>query len=197
LALVRRSNRVIESVDGRLYIIGKPPEPTLSVLRHLFVQLATESGGIPRLEPHLTIQTIYGLHLAQIVQERIELIVRDLSPIDVRAGGLVAFPLRAPQQRLVIPVEKTAALQHIYQTIAAEVEELGVPTQPFDLATWQPHITAVEGEWPDIERVVQQLAPRVPDIRFLIDRLWVSVQRAPGVWIELGVWPLRGRLPER
>lgn len=187
---------MIESVDGRLYIIGKPPEPTLSVLRHLFVQLATESGGTPRLEPHLTIQTIYGLHLAQIVQERIELIVRDLSPIDVRAGGLVAFPLRAPQQRLVIPVEKTAALQHIYQTIAAEVEELGVPTQPFDLTTWQPHITAVEGEWSDIERVVQQLASRVPDIRFLIDRLWVSVQRAPGVWIELGAWPLRGRLPE-
>ncbi len=187
---------MIESVDGRLYIIGKPPEPTRSILRNLFKQLATESGGIPRLEPHLTIQAIHGLHLAEVVQERVEAVVRDLPPIYVRAGGLTAFTLRAPRQRLVIPVEKTPALQHIYQLIAEEVAGLNVPTSPFNLTTWQPHLTAVEGEWEDISSVAQRLAPQVPTVQFVIDRLWMSVQRAPDDWMELGIWPLRGRLSE-
>jgi len=187
---------VIESVDGRLYIIGKPPEPTRSVLRDLFVRLAEEAGGTPNPEPRLTIQTIYGLHLAEVVQERVETIVRDLPPIHVRAGGLIAFALRTPHQRLVIPVEKTPTLRYIYQAIAEEVTGLGVSTQPFNLETWQPHMTAVEGDWEDAEAVARQLAPQVPDVQFIIDRLWMSVQRAPGVWMELGIWPLRGRLPE-
>ncbi|HEY63105.1 MAG TPA: 2'-5' RNA ligase family protein [Caldilineae bacterium] len=187
---------MIESIDNRLYIIGKPPEPTRSVLRDLFVRLAQEAGGTPNPEPRLTIQAIYGLHLAEVVQERVETVVRDLPPIHVRASGLIAFALRTPHQRLVIPVEKTPALRYIYQVIAEEVESLGVPTQPFDLETWQPHMTAVEGDWEDAEAVARQLAPQVPEIQFLIDRLWMSVLRAPGTWMELGIWPLRGRLPD-
>ncbi len=187
---------MIESVDGRLYIIGKPPEPTRSILRDLFARLAAEVGGTPSSEPHLTIQTIYGLHLAEVVQERVETVVRDLPPIHVRAGGLIAFALRTPHQRLVMPVEKTSALQRIYQTIAEEIAGLGVPTQPFNLGAWQPHITAIEGEWEDAETVAQQLAPQVPQVQFVIDRLWMSVQRSPGAWMELGIWPLRGRSSE-
>ncbi len=184
---------MIESVDGRLYIIGKPPEPTRSILRELFERLAEEVGGTPSSEPHLTIQTVYGLHLAEVVQERVETLVRDLPPIQVRAGGMIAFALRTPRQRLVMPVEKTSALQRIYQTIAEEIAGLGVPTQPFNLETWRPHITAIEGDWEDAEAVAQRLAPQVPQVQFAIDRLWMSVQRAPGVWMELGIWPLRGR----
>jgi 2'-5' RNA ligase len=165
-------------------------------LRDLFIQLATESGGTPRLESHLTIQAIHGLHLAEVVQERVEAVVRDLPPIYVRAAGLTALTLRAPHQYLVIPVEKTPALQHLYQTITEEVSGLNVPTQPFNLETWQPHLTAVEGEWEDTLAVAQRLASRVPAVQFMIDRLWMSVQRAPGDWVELGIWPLRGRLPE-
>ncbi|MCD6290790.1 MAG: 2'-5' RNA ligase family protein [Anaerolineae bacterium] len=184
---------MIESVDGRLYIIGKPPEPTRSALRDLFARLAEQAGGTPNPEPHLTIQAVQGLHLAEVVQERVEAVVRGLPPIYVRASGLIAFPLRAPKQRLVVPVEKTPALQHIYQAIADEVSGLGVPIQPFDLATWQPHMTAVEGDWEDAEAVADQLAPLVPQIHFTINRLWMSVQRAPGIWVELGIWPLRGQ----
>lgn len=184
---------MIQSVDGRLYIIGKPPEPTRTALRQLFERLAEEAGGTPTTEPHLTIQTVFGLHLAEVVQERIETLVRDRPPLDIVAAGLKAFPLRSPRQRLVIPVQKTRQLQQLYADISAELRKLGVPTQPFDVETWQPHLTAVESDWEDADAVAEQLAPLVPTIHFTIDRLWMSVQREPGIWTELGIWPLRGR----
>jgi len=181
-----------EPQPGTLYVLAYPKGQDLTELVKVSEDLARLAGGRPVMHPHCTIQAIYDADDIGAVRERLAMVARTAAPFTLQVTGIGSFFSTPPANGILLMVEKTEALGHLYRAIRDAVAGLGCHSYPYTLMSWMPHICIVEGQWSDLVTVVANLQAVVPHLSFAVDELFLFRKNKAGRWEQLAQFALTG-----
>lgn len=149
------------------------------------------AGSCAGLDPHVTLQYLYGVADVDRAARALELIYHRARPFSVRLGGLGVFDSHGV---LYAEVEPSPELVELYVQTKAAMVALGEQTYEYDAGTWRPHMTLSCRHWPRrAVEVIREAFPRL-DVGFVADRVQVS-RLEGGRWSTIRDLPLGAPLP--
>ncbi len=148
--------------DGKsTFIIVRPESEDYPRLFKLSEDTARRVNGTPIIDLHLTIQAILNVENVAAVQNRLADYSRTIPPLEVKVGNIARMNVHNQQGRLWLLVEKTRALEKIYNDLGQIARESGCDAYLYKSSDWLPHIKIVD--------LPENLSPQIKDPTFGTD----------------------------